>query len=33
MYGEENNLFGKGPSKEQMIKEGNWMLEKKMHAT
>ena len=34
IYGEENNLFGgNGPSKEQMIKEGNWMLDKKMIAT
>jgi hypothetical protein len=30
VYGEEN---GDGPSKDQMIKEGNWMLEKKMVAT
>ena len=33
LHGEENNLFGKGPSKDEMLREGNKLLAMKMDAT
>jgi hypothetical protein len=33
LHGEDNNLFGTGPSKDDMILEGNKLLTMKMEAT
>jgi hypothetical protein len=33
LHGADNNLFGKGPSKEEMLREGNKLLAMKMVAT
>lgn len=33
LYGEEKGMFGSGPSKEDQINEGNYILAKKMTAT